>query len=115
MRSIPRLPFPMALAALLGLIPALAWPAAGPTFPTFQMKWGTLGTAPAQFNFPEGLAVDALGNVYVLDSGNNRIQKFGVLGNFILQWGSGGTGNGQLDQHARSADGHAFPLAGNAP
>jgi DNA-binding beta-propeller fold protein YncE len=32
-------------------------------------------TAPGQFNFPDGIAVDAQGNLYVADTGNDRIQK----------------------------------------
>ena len=29
----------------------------------------------AQFNFPSGVAVDSSGNLYVADTGNNRIRK----------------------------------------
>jgi sugar lactone lactonase YvrE len=36
---------------------------------------------------PEGIATDAAGNVYVADTGNNRIQKFDSLGNFQRAWG----------------------------
>ena len=43
---------------------------AGSTFGTAD---GT-GTA-AQFNFPSGVAFDSSGNVYVADTGNNRIRK----------------------------------------
>src|SRR5574337_1986558 len=31
------------------------------------------------FNSPSGIVVDNSGNVYVADTGNNRIQKFGTL------------------------------------
>jgi DNA-binding beta-propeller fold protein YncE len=36
-------------------------------------------------------------NVYVVDSGHNRIQKFTHEGVFIKMWGSMGTGNGQFN------------------
>jgi sugar lactone lactonase YvrE len=36
------------------------------------------------------------GNVYVADSGNNRIQKFNSTGGYLTQWGSYGSDNGQF-------------------
>jgi sugar lactone lactonase YvrE len=40
--------------------------------------------------------VDGQGNVYVADSGNDRIQKFGSSGKFLSKWGSSGKGDGQF-------------------
>ena len=53
-------------------------------------------TDPQQAPDPYGVAVDATGNVYVADMGNNRIQKFSSSGVFITKWGAYGTGNGQF-------------------
>jgi tripartite motif-containing protein 71 len=40
-------------------------------------QWGTLGTGPGQFLNPIGIAVDGLGNVFIADTNNSRIQVFG--------------------------------------
>jgi len=40
-------------------------------------QWGTVGTGPGQFLNPIGIAVDDLGNVFVADTNNSRIQVFG--------------------------------------
>src|SRR6267142_1715309 len=54
---------------------------------SFILKWGTSGSANGQFLTPRGMATDAAGNVYVVDAGNNRVQKFGNNGNFLLKFG----------------------------
>ena len=46
-----------------------------------------------QFKDPIAVAVDRMGNVYVADYGNNRIQKFNSNGTFITTWGELGSGN----------------------
>src|SRR6476469_9753666 len=52
--------------------------------------------ADGQFNTPFGVAIDSSSNVYVADSGNNRIQKFKNNGTFIRTWGTEGSANGQF-------------------
>ena len=78
----------------------------------YLRQWGTYGSAPGQFNDPQGVVVDGSGNIYVADAGNFRIQEFATLdGSFLLQWGSGGTGIGQFNYPsaaARDADGTIY-------
>ena len=62
----------------------------------YLAQWGTVGGANSQFRFSTGLAIDALGNVYVGDSGNFRIQKFDLNGKYLDQWGTQGDANGQF-------------------
>jgi phage tail-like protein len=52
---------------------------------TFQLMdiWGQPGAEPGRLNKPWSMAGDAEGNVYVVDYGNRRVQKFDVLGNVI--------------------------------
>ena len=42
------------------------------------------------------MVLDSSGNVYVADTYNNRVQVFNSSGGYQSQFGSGGTGNGQL-------------------
>jgi DNA-binding beta-propeller fold protein YncE len=42
----------------------------------FIKAWGQRGTEVGQFNALRGIAIDARGNVYVADAGNQRIQVF---------------------------------------
>lgn len=53
--------------------------------------------------------MDASGNVYVADTGNNRIQKFTSSGTFLSKWGTLGPKNGQFSAPA----GVAVDASGN--
>ena len=70
---------------------------------TYLTKWGSLGPGDGEFGQcdecsefeiigPMGITVDSLGNVYVADKYNHRIQKFGPDGSFIAKWGTEGNG-----------------------
>ncbi len=48
---------------------------------------GRLGSGNGDFNRPLGVAIDRKGNIYVADTGNNRVQKFDPSGNFLQEWG----------------------------
>lgn len=43
---------------------------------SFDAAFGETGNDDGQFNNPTGITLDKEGNVFVVDSGNNRIQKF---------------------------------------
>jgi len=74
---------------------------------TATLTWGCLnsgsgngcpnGSGDGQFHDPVGVATDSSGNVYVTDEGNSRVEKFDSSGNFLLKWGSYGSGDGQFD------------------
>lgn len=43
---------------------------------SFLNRWGESGSKSGQFKVPQGIAVDNSGNIYVVDTGNSRIQVF---------------------------------------
>jgi hypothetical protein len=52
----------------------------------------SMGSDPGEFLQPGRLGVDAEGNVYVADFGNDRVQEFGPALNYFiadLRWASG--------------------------
>src|SRR5439155_167049 len=53
----------------------------------YVTSWGAYGTGNGQFVHPKGIAVDSLGNVYVADTGNGRIQRFSSAGVAEVEWG----------------------------
>jgi RHS repeat-associated protein len=57
---------------------------------------GSQGSGNGELNSPRALAVDGAGNVWVADTGNNRIQKFNSKGEYLSQFGSLGSSSGQL-------------------
>jgi DNA-binding beta-propeller fold protein YncE len=70
----------------------------------------TKGTAAGDVSLPEGIAVDASGNIWVADTGNNRVEEFSSTGVFMNQMvGTYGTsGNAALN----APQGLAFDSAG---
>ena len=51
---------------------------------------------PGSFLSPQHLAFDSENNVYVTDLGNSRVQKFDSSGEFLTEWGTRGTNNGEF-------------------
>jgi tripartite motif-containing protein 71 len=49
-----------------------------------------------QLNGPQGDAIDSQNNLWVADTGNNRIEEFNEKGEYVSKFGSEGTGNGQF-------------------
>ena len=60
----------------------------GGEFFTTETTWGSFGSGNGQFWYPNGIATDSKGNVYVADTINHRVQKFDGAGNFLAKWGS---------------------------
>jgi len=57
------------------------------------------GNTPAlKLNAPRGVAADSQGNLYIADSGNNRIVEVSAAGQVLHIWGSAGTGPGQFNE-----------------
>ncbi len=57
---------------------------------------GSEGSGNSQFNSPRRVAVGALGDVWVADQGNNRLEEFDPNGNFLQTLGSFGSAAGQF-------------------
>jgi len=91
--------------ALLVFVCAYGRPAFATESYKFERMWPTL-QQPWYFVTPNGVAVDSAGNVYVADSDYHRIQKFTSEGQFISQWGTPGSGDGQFNEpHGIAVDG----------
>ena len=58
---------------------------------------GKIGQGPGEFLMPMGLVLDAYGQLYVADAGNNRIQVVDTDGFFVTEYGSYGWREGQFD------------------
>ena len=64
----------------------------------YQGQWNANGSGNGPFDRPYGVATDNAGNVYVSDSGKDRVLKFDALGSYLFtSWGSAGSGDGQFD------------------
>jgi uncharacterized protein (TIGR03663 family) len=59
---------------------------------------GGPGQGPGQFQQPRGMAVGPDGSLYVVDSMNDRIERFGPGGELLGTFGSNGSGDGQFNK-----------------
>lgn len=65
----------------------------------YYAKFGSSGSAAGQFSSPCGLdviAVSGTKRIFVVDTGNHRVQRFALDGTYEATWGTFGTGNGQF-------------------
>lgn len=63
----------------------------------FLGQFGRAGKAEGELDQPADLALDREGNLYIVDSGNDRVQKVTQEGKVLISWGSSGSGPGQFD------------------
>jgi sugar lactone lactonase YvrE len=59
--------------------------------PTFVSNFGS-----SEYSRPTGITIDSNNDVYIIDSGNSKIEKFDSSGKLLISWGSSGSGNGQF-------------------
>ena len=86
-----------------------SWTGAEPL--TYSYQWercstqplGSAGDGSGQFEQPGDVAVDSGGDLWVADTGNNRVEEFNEQGEYLSQFGSEGSGDGQLSEPAALA------------
>ncbi|XP_011405168.1 PREDICTED: E3 ubiquitin-protein ligase TRIM71-like [Amphimedon queenslandica] len=65
---------------------------------SFNRSFGSEGSASGQFRYPNDIAIDCHGLVYITDSDNHCIQKFSPNGKFVGWFGIKGSGPGELNR-----------------
>ncbi|MBL8775952.1 MAG: carboxypeptidase regulatory-like domain-containing protein [Acidimicrobiales bacterium] len=73
--------------------------------------FGSCGSADGSLSAPEDLAVAPGGDLYVADTGNDRVQQFTATGSFVRRFGTQGTADGQFNNPvalAVGSDGTVF-------
>ena len=93
--------FLILLVLLCAAVPAVS---AAETY-VVTATWGTNGSGDGQLHYPEDIALDAAGNVYVTDGGNHRFEKFTSNGTFVMGE-RGGNDLGQRGGHLLRAHRH---------
>ncbi len=77
---------------------------------TSSCRTGLIGSGVGQFYYPDGITIDASGNLWVVDEVNDRLEEISESGEYINEYGSKGTGNGQLSEPVAIAydNGHLY-------
>jgi tripartite motif-containing protein 71 len=66
--------------------------------PGFSLAFGASGTGSGQFSHPGDVALDSSGNLWVVDTSNNRVEEFNSSGTYLASVGASGTGNGKFSR-----------------
>jgi DNA-binding beta-propeller fold protein YncE len=62
----------------------------------YKGQIGTQGREPGEFTYPYGVAVAPSGNIYTVEYGGHRVQKWSPNGKFIASFGEAGRKPGQF-------------------
>jgi hypothetical protein len=91
-----KLSFGAALALAIGLLAVVLSATATAAEQVEVASFGTPGSEAGQLSSPGGVAVDqSSGDFYVADGENQRVDKFGPRGEFLLAWGWGVADGGE--------------------
>ena len=75
----------------------------------YKARWGHYGTGPGQLAYPRAIAAGPAGELYVTNTGNDRIDVFDRSGRLLRSWGVSGRGPGQFNAPLGvAADGNGF-------
>ncbi|MCI3926216.1 cadherin-like beta sandwich domain-containing protein [Paenibacillus sp. TRM 82003] len=97
------------MVSFLLLAGIAAWASAAQAAVEKVTTYGSEGSGAGQFLYPEGLAVDRQGNMYVADKDNDRIVKLAPDGSVLWSYGSRGTG----PEHLNFPSGVGLDSSGN--
>jgi streptogramin lyase len=61
-------------------------------------SFGGSGSGAGQLSSPAGVATDSSGDVWVADTGHDRVQEFNSKGEFVRQFGAAGKENGEFKE-----------------
>lgn len=79
----------------------------------FVTSWGWTGFQDGLFHSPTGITVGPGGQIYVADTGNDRVQIFDTSGKFLSKWVSYGDADGEFkspDRVISTPDGFLYVL-----
>jgi RHS repeat-associated protein len=65
---------------------------------TSSCRAGLMGSKISEFWEPDGITIDSSSNLWVVDEVNDRLEKISETGEYLNEYGSKGTGNGQLSE-----------------
>ncbi len=64
--------------------------------PTYVAQFAAGGSGAGEISSPWGMATDSSGDVWIADSGNNRVEEFSAEGSYMRKFGTNGPEPGQF-------------------